>query len=913
MKEQVSEKDLEILVSVFESFVAADKFVAQKGNVPFVMDEAYINETIERIKSQYPMFSAITWEKLNAKIKSTFEFYQDEGEALRGNYVHEDWYPVEGQERRYWTRYYNWLKGKNPGFGSPNSKFDFNTDAITNLLGNPNCSDPFSVRGLVMGDVQSGKTATYIGIITKAVDAGYRVVILLTGMTESLRRQTQRRVDEGFIGFDSETQNQVGVGYGSKLPIPRAVTSTKTDYKGNANQNTAFNIPKDEQTPLVLVCKKNVSILTKVIKGLRSLNTSDNHREIDVPLLMIDDEADNASINTNKPDFDPTRINECIRRCLNLFRQSSYVGFTATPFANVFIQPTSPDEMEKDDLFPRDFIYSLKAPDNYIGPSSIFENKGKWHSSLVPLQDAFQRQDLFQLNHKKDWSGSQLFPSFYDSIITFCLANAVRDLRNDKNTHRSMLINMSRFIDVQNKIKEIVCDYFGEIRKSVKLFAGRNNELSNPTMARMKRVWDSQYENKIEFHWKAISDALFDAIKDIKVVVVNSKSARSLDYENNKNGLRVIAVGGLALSRGLTLEGLMTSYFYRNTSTYDVLMQMGRWFGYRPNYEDLIRIWIPNTSAEWYAQISEAIDLMRKDISTMIANKKKPWEFGVRVRNDSDDLGITARNKMWNTANRKESSERDFYGNVFENTFVTKDANENNYNWSLVNELSEKLPPADPTVEVPYYRNVSAENILALLRNVCIPGINLQFDKEQIVKFISHSKDQKLQKWDVIIRSFITKKKEDEKEENNAPSGLKMPPLKNGLVIQPIGRSCSEKPNGYAISGDSSHIGSRETKYGLTKEVQHQIEEERDRKGLHGTNQKMYMIPERNPLLIIYAIDPGKTIALPGDTQFLVAFSVAFPRTTDDQLLAKETHFYKVNIGADYYKGAGFECEGDEE
>ena len=911
-------------VAMFNDRKKADELMAESEGRAFVFDEDYIDKAVAFVCGCQKGEDLFVETK--KKIVSSYDFLQAEGEALLSDYSHTDWYPDYSQERKYWERYFNWLKSKNPEFGNKESKFDSNTDAITNLLGNPASPDPFAVRGLVMGDVQSGKTGTYIGVICKAVDAGYRVIILLTGLTESLRKQTQKRIDEGFVGFDSYKQNAVGVGRNSKLLMPRSMTSTYTDYKGSADQNTAPAVSRKDSVPLIFVCKKNVSILRKLISGLRNLNTSETRTKIDVPLLLIDDEADNASVNTNKADYDPTEINHQITALLALFRQSSYVGFTATPFANVFIQPTSADDMGKDNLFPRDFIYSLNAPNTYIGPAKLFCKNGCLRSAVIDLNDAEANQNLFSYQHKKDWDGDRLFPSFYESIITFCLSNAIRDLRGDSTSHRSMLINMSRFIDVQKKIAGIAQEYFDEIKRDVKLFGKQNDNtaLSNPNLAQIHQVWTKQFENKVEFSWKDVKSVLYQAIKNIKIAIVNSKSAKSIDYEaNKKDGLRVIAVGGLALSRGLTLEGLMTSYFFRNTSTYDVLMQMGRWFGYRPHYEDLIRIWIPAVSAEWYGEIAEAIELMRKDIVTMIEKKKTPLEFGIRVRNDSDELGITAPNKMRNTIDRVERFS--FYGGVFENTFVTNNFDENESNWDCVDRLSVMLPNPDESVKKPYYRGVPVSVVLDLLEKIRVPRVSVQFDREQLINFIKKTEDKKLSTWDVLIAS---KEIDDGGQDNGL--GLRKPKpvtLKNGLRIYPIERTCLEREYAVAVSGGRSHIGSRDTKYGLTQEQIKKIEDERNQNGQEGTSQKLYMIPDRNPLLIIYPIFPkpdsstyGKNVAREnfrlnlknlGGRGCFVAFSVAIPRSNSQQ--NNEAHLYVVNRNADYYaRNAYSEEEGDE-
>ena len=221
------------------------------------------------------------------------------------------------------------------------------------------------------------------------------------------------------------------------------------------------------------------------------------------------------------------------------------------------------------------------------------------------------------MKHKKEWEGDRLFDSLYEAIRTFLLANAVRDIRDvDKNTHRSMLINMSRFTKVQSVIMNIVQDYFDEIKRTVKQThkLSMDYALTNPIVSALKTTFENQFSTLIDgvegLTWEETFNQLYDSISKIKIVVVNSsKNSSKLNYDEAKDGLRVIAVGGLALSRGLTLEGLMTSYFYRNTSTFDVLMQMGRWFGYRDGYDDLCRIWLTGSSYNNYKYIYQSTEV----------------------------------------------------------------------------------------------------------------------------------------------------------------------------------------------------------------------------------------------------------------------------------------------------------------
>ena len=913
VNDPVSQKEkIDNLLGSFDAKKNAAQFFAPLGKQTFVLDDAFIDKAIKEIQADHPDFiSDDDLVALKKRINSVYEVHQEDGDALLSNYNHVDWYPRAGEERPYWDRYKAYLVKINPFMKGTIETFNRNTDKITNYFGDPKAEGIFQVRGLVMGDVQSGKTSTYIGTICKAVDAGYKVVILLTGMVESLRKQTQTRIDEGYVGYDSVSNKRVGVGIGSALDLPRSLTSTASDYTGsNIDKNTDMSIRPGDPVPLILVCKKNTNVLGKIIRGMKNLNISSNHKLIDAPLLLIDDEADNASINTYKPDLDPTKINDEIRNLLKLFKKATYVGFTATPFANVFIQPDNTQDMLADNLFPQDFIFSLKAPTDYVGPMSLFFDSGNYHNCLVNIDDYIGNESLFSYSHKKDWDGDRLFPSFYDAIITFCLANAIRDLRGDINAHRSMLINISRFKDVQAKIKVITADYLGEIQKAVRLF-GRQKDvfaLANPMMRKIHEVWQKQYENHCEYSWDKVKAALYDAISPIDIEVINSNSKGHLDYAAHKvHGWRVIAIGGLALSRGLTLEGLVVSYFFRNTSTYDVLMQMGRWFGYRHSYGDLVRIWISQTSARWYGEVAEAIDVLRKDIDRMVDLKKTPKEFGIRVRADSEELGITASNKMRNAVDRIDRDNGSFYGGISETVYLSEDLNDHIHNWDCVKKLCQHLGTPDPKVNQPYFRGVPKAFILELINNVHIPQGSSQFDQPQLSKFVETSDDPNLNAWDVLFAS-------KQKGEDEWP--LLPVQLPHGVCPNAIVRTCAVTNGGYLlVSGSAAHIGSRDTKTGLDPQKIKEIEAGRPPE--KGTNQTMYLYEGRAPLLIVYCIEPNVEACEPHEREIFMqirtipeatypAFSFGFPANSK---VTGSSTLFKVNRSASYYDNEGFKTE----
>lgn len=900
-------------MSDFESYKSAQEFL----NSNFVITEAAIKDSIEKTKERFisimPNVVLSQEEELYVinKIKSLHSFYQEEGYALLGDYQHDyDWYKnfleSENHSSYYWDRYKNYLKDRSFPPNILDTLENITLYRLMSYLGNPAEESAFSIRGLVVGDVQSGKTSNYLGLVTKAADAGYRVIFILTGTIESLRKQTQQRVEEGFIGWDSVNGIPVGVGRGD--PTPKAFTSRAKDFTGSDNQNTTYKLSDYSSEPMIFVLKKNVSVLKKVYSSLRTINTTIFQTKINYPALIIDDEADNASINTNKTEDDPTKINKYIRSLLSLFARSSYVGFTATPFANVFISYDKEDEMLKDDLFPRDFIYALNAPNYYCGPRKYFIEP---NNNIRFIEDF--DEDIFPMKHKKEWDGDILFNSLYEAIRSFLLANAIRDIRDvKKNTHRSMLINMSRFTRVQSVIMDIVQDYFDSIKRTIKQThkLSQSEALSNSIIASLKQTFDSQYghleDNSIT--WKQVFAQLYESIAKIKIVVVNSgRNSSKLNYDEAKDGLRVIAVGGLALSRGLTLEGLMTSYFYRNTATFDVLMQMGRWFGYREGYADLCRIWLTETSYNYYRYIYLSTEALKSDIKTMGEEKRKPEDFGIRVMNDSIELGITAANKMRNTLQKVEKT---FWGSVFETPYIVKDLDSIQNNVENARAFLNKITKDQKDLSIsqhPYFRNVKYADVRSLLSSLIIPIDNLTyFDKRQILLRMKQN-EAELPFFDVVIMGGKAKIKGVDNPSRFVFNAL-------DINIPLVGRGFDIKDDTIRMSKSRLRLGGNsDTSYGLRD----------DQIPLTHTKAQDYMIEGRNPLLILYFIKPTNSKEEVDDLFFtdsdindktaekkyteelntrrynyLVGIGLGFPRKSGEQY---KTTKFTVNRTVNYY------------
>ena len=558
------------------------------------------------------------------------------------------------------------------------------TSRILGHLQDPLSEGSWNRRGLVIGHVQSGKTANYMGLIARAADAGYKFVVVIAGIHNNLRKQTQQRIDEAFIGRSSnpEDRKPIGVGLEQHYPHPATLTNVHNDFNKQTARDSGWKI-NDFSKPIILVIKKNVTTLTALHKWLKELNAQGDGRISDVPMLFIDDEADNASINTNKEDLDPTRTNAMIRRILGLFAKSCYVGYTATPFANIFINPDAYDADVREELFPRDFVYALDAPTTYFGAEKVFLDDETSESIVKKIDDC---EPLIPYSHKRDDFVAELPPSLYRALDQFIVARAIRNLRGQENKHCSMMINVSRFVPVQKTVRDFISLREKKIREAVKsnYAMPENVSSANQYMQGLRAAYDSEYAD-CGFSWAEVKVALQGVFSNLHVYVINSKSDETLDYQKYEDegvGLTAIAIGGLSLSRGLTIEGLTVSYMYRNTKMYDTLMQMGRWFGYRPGFEDLCRVYLSGDSINWYSHIAGAADELTQQIKRMRRDGLSPKQFGLYVMAHQDALLITAANKM--RTGEKIKFRQNFSGRMLESYIVSTDPEINRANFDLI-------------------------------------------------------------------------------------------------------------------------------------------------------------------------------------------------------------------------------------
>lgn len=669
---------------------------------------------------------------LVADLEASFRTRIGSARTLEGDV--ENWEPWLGQRKgeiewSFWNRYEQYLRLDRGWPQTTLRKLEDTTDRILGLLTDPQRTGPWDRRGMVVGDVQSGKTSNYIGLIAKAADAGYKLVVILAGFHNSLRSQTQIRLEEGFLGYDrgavtgGGARKVVGVGHVDPQPTADSITTRADDGDFKRQVANQFGITPGGH-PLLFVVKKHWSVLTNLLNWVEF---SANARDADgrpyvegVPLLVVDDEADQGSVDTKQqevdefgePDreHDPTAINQRIRRLLHLFDQSAYVGYTATPFANIFIHEKGKTDEEGEDLFPRSFIVSLPTPSDHVGPARIFGYEGDGEQieglPIIRIVDDHVRapddpetaSSWMPQRHKKEhvplYRGEDdLPPTLREAIRAFVLACAARTARGHGSEHNSMLVHVTRFTAVQARVHEQVAEELNDIQRRLRLGDG---DSPDAVLDELRDLWEQDFHPTSEeirsvrpdpvarpVSWSDVEPLLSQAAQSIQVRQINGLAGEVLDYKTHEqNGLNVIAIGGDKLSRGLTLEGLTVSYFLRASRMYDTLMQMGRWFGYRPGYLDLCRLYTTTEMSEWFSHIAQASDELRADFDRMAATGGTPQDFGHRVKSHPLLL-VTSQVKMRNG----QPIDISFQGDISETIDFWRDRDSLESNWTAATQL----------------------------------------------------------------------------------------------------------------------------------------------------------------------------------------------------------------------------------
>ncbi|QBR33407.1 MULTISPECIES: Z1 domain-containing protein [Pseudomonas] len=718
MEEQ--NKVFQRVVSVTQTFLVE---ALEKGSVT----PALIAEKVDFVATHMAPGENIDRKEAVAELIRRFSLWIGGASTLSDKTGHKDWLnAARRRDWRYWQRYRDFLESKMSVKAV--DALDEATNKILELLEDPLREEGWDRRGLVVGHVQSGKTGNYTGLICKAADAGYKIIIVLAGLHNNLRSQTQIRLEEGFLGYETSAKNDVvryiGVGENGRDAEIRPNCATNRSDNGDFNTKVAKHLAiSPEQRPWLFVVKKNKIVLDRLLKWIRNHVADSKDAEgrplvSGFPLLLIDDEADHASVDTGDQvigkdgavddEYQPKAINSRIRKILHSFSRKAYVGYTATPFANIFIDRRKATKEEGPDLFPQSFIINISAPSNYVGPARVFGLRAtEGRAGGLPLTREVDDQadetgeggwmpPRHDKNHVPLYKGlDEVPPSLREAVSSFVLVCAVRLLRGQGRRHCSMLIHVTRYTAVQEEVRRQVEELVKNYRQRVE----RGFE-KNKLMVEWKRLWESDFvptsaavatameEASGEFdlpRWEEVEAVLADVLGDLasSVRAINGSAGDVLDYaEREETGLKVIAVGGDKLARGLTLEGLCVSYFVRTTKMYDTLMQMGRWFGYRPGYLDLCRLYTSSDLVEWFGHITDAAEELRQEFDTMAKVHATPENYGMKVQSHPV-LMVTSPIKMRSAKSLQVS----FCGSVLETVAFHRDSSVIKRNLAVMERL----------------------------------------------------------------------------------------------------------------------------------------------------------------------------------------------------------------------------------
>lgn len=643
---------------------------------------------------------------------------------------------------------------------------------IIKKLGDPESDEQFFIKGLVVGSVQSGKTSNFNAVINSSIDVGYKLIIVLSGLMEDLRSQTQKRIEKEVEGKMIRTNEFIGVGeissfgqLGKHPDVNQVVvpTSEKNDFN-RTMQEAQFSLNNTN----ILICKKNTSVLQNLLLWLHDYLNENNDKH-NIPLLIIDDEADNASINNlgHKGKEYSNKINGHIRALLALFNKKTYIGYTATPFANVlqdlnetptkkWIVKDSRNNIDiefdqEGNLFPEDFIELLYPPNNYLGPKNFFETRIEDVKKIEPLiaepvsdhiesfpervlndedgsiivvdkvNDKYEfekNEDLKMMfgeysNYKRltrsptryDEFPKYLPESLKTAIKCFIISVSIRSSRRQEmfgsilfQRHNTMLIHISRFTEWQNRTKRLVEIYIDSIRDRLV-----NDNINDPNSiySEFQKVWMKEFvytiDNISEYlpyndefltkkNFNEIKEYLINSVSGIEIKAVNTLEKDILDYDASDK--KYIVIGGNKLSRGYTLEGLSINYFIRNTNYADALLQMGRWFGYRPGYIDCCKLFSTYDTLNKFDLCTWTIEELEEEFKKLVNSPipKKPRDYATKILSHRGVLKITRPSVLKNSSTIKGS----FEDRVEQSTEFYLNKSTIEKSWSKFKELYKK-------------------------------------------------------------------------------------------------------------------------------------------------------------------------------------------------------------------------------
>jgi len=653
-----------------------------------------------------------------------------------------EWYrgPVPGDH--HWPALERYLSDVKGWSETTVKTIDDGSNEIVSLLENPQ-QQKFDSRGLVVGYVQSGKTANMAAVISKAVDRGYNLVVVFAGLTDKLRQQTQRRLDADIVSRNP------GLWY--KL--------TTDDINGEFGPLPNGQLTYLAERAQIAVMKKNVAPLRRFLESIIATPSADLDR-------LIDDECDQAGVNGAK-EMAMGPINEKIRHILNELPAATYVGYTATPFANVLINPYAEQTEGLQDIYPKNFIAALPLPDGYFGTQKLFGRTPADPADPQPDEEgmnvirkvSIEDEAMLQPASRKAQAAfvPQMPQSLEDAILYFVATCAARRARGQAGEHMSMLIHTSSSIAMHEAVAELVKTWIED--NCAALIAG-TGEISK----KLEDVWNAERGAVPLGREPETFDALKPFIKEIlelkpapgkkdpervlQVPIENGTSEDRIDYTGAP--VTYIVIGGSILARGLTIEGLCVSYFLRTSGQYDTLLQMGRWFGYRHGYEDLARIWMPELQRIRYRALAAIEAEIREDITNYSRSPSvTPMDFAVRIRR-VPGMAIIARNKM----KHAHRSSIGYWGRHLQTIrFAAQDRALLEANWAAAGRLVDEADAEgafDADADKLLFRNVPRAAVIRFLKDYVIDESHQDLQRSLLLSFLQQGHPA-LSEWNVGV------------------------------------------------------------------------------------------------------------------------------------------------------------------
>ncbi|EKT4475551.1 Z1 domain-containing protein [Pseudomonas putida] len=614
------------------------------------------------------------------------------------------------------------------------------SNEVVSLLENPK-QHQFSCRGLVLGYVQSGKTANMTATIAKALDAGYNTVIVLAGLTNTLRYQTQLRFFDDLV---------------SRNPLNwQVLTPNQLDRDFRAPPQGGFLSHTDKAQ--LAVIKKNVSPLGELKLAIERTMPAVLAK---LRVLVIDDECDQASVNAARSELETTVINERIREILSLLPAVTYVGYTATPFANVLIDPYRQAGQELDDLYPRDFITALPLPAPYFGTERLFGKPPVDPENVLPKEEGLDmirevpENELALLQPRSMRERDSFQPTMTDSlkksILYFLACCAARHSRGHSKKHMTMLVHTSAYVTAHERVSALIEGWIDINRKGLADRVSAVGQLVEAIWVEEQGRLPADITNAKPVSIEQIFDFMPTVLRALEFPIENGGSEDRIDYTEAPK--TYIVVGGSILARGLTLEGLTVSFFLRTADQYDTLLQMGRWFGFRPDYEDLPRIWMPEPLKLRFRELASIEQEIRNDINQYRLCELTPMQIAVRIRS-IPGMAITAATKM-RAARRCAVS----YWGTHRQTFRFEHQNitQLRKNWGAAAELvsrADALQLRDEeaaAVDRKVWRDVPKSSIQRFLETYESHATHADLSRQILLPFLAGN-DPRLSYWNLAI------------------------------------------------------------------------------------------------------------------------------------------------------------------